>query len=226
MSPKVEEQKPELRDISTITPYELNSKKHPPEQVRRLAQSIKKFGWRGNPILVDEGGVIVAGHGRRLAALELGMTRVPVVVLTGMTEDELRALRLADNRTAISDFDTDLLEAELTEFEGLSDMLDGIFDKKELDFAVADLMSVDATVFETDLGRVIDEQEAHTDSRIKAADDKPVQAAKALGIVGKKVPGRDAAHLARFMAEIQASTNEADPLDALIAHARTVLETQ
>lgn len=211
---------PKLQDISTIKPYENNVKKHPEQQIKKLAQSIKTFGWQGNPIIVDKDGVIISGHGRRLAALELGLKQVPVVVADDMTAAEARAFRLADNRVAISDIDTDMFEQEISGFKDMGDLLEGIFDAKELDFAVADLMEINDSVFEEDLTAVVQAQEQHTDQKIKSADDKPVQLVKVLGLQGLKVPGSEVIHLSRFVANLQAETGEEDIAAALLAHAK------
>lgn len=199
---KVDNKQWALRDITTIKPYEKNAKKHNDEQVKRLAESISKFGWRGNPILVDSDGVIIAGHGRRLAALSLGMKQVPVVVESDMTAMEARAFRLADNRVAISDIDNDILQEELIDLD--FDLV-GIFDKKELDFAVADLMDMNADVFETDLNTVMDEQNALTNEKVDTSEVKRVPIAKALGF--KDIQGSDVIYFTRLLAQLQADSN-------------------
>lgn len=210
-----------LRDINTIHPYPLNAKKHGDEQVARLANSIKRFGWRGNPIIVDRDGVIIAGHGRRLAALKLGLEKVPVVVEEEMTAEEARAFRLADNRVAISEIDNDILQEELIDLGDLDGLLDGIFDKKELDFAIADVMSMNSDVFVSDLNSVMDDAHATTNEKIEQSASKAIAIAKALGI--KTVPGSDVIHLSRFMALLEA-TYECPPEQALVLHAKGVLE--
>ncbi|HBC3632750.1 ParB/Srx family N-terminal domain-containing protein, partial [Acinetobacter baumannii] len=120
-------------NVDEVKPYELNAKIHDKAQVERIAQSIKEFGW-DQPIVVDKEGVIIKGHGRREAALLLGLKVVPVLVRSDLDEHQVRAARLADNRVAIGDIDTDLLQKEL---QTLNFDLEGIFDKKELNFVVA-----------------------------------------------------------------------------------------
>lgn len=195
----------QLRDIDTIHPYDKNAKKHADAQVTKIAESIKRFGWRGNPIVVDSEGVIIAGHGRRLAAIKLGMKQVPVTVETDMTAEEARAYRLADNRAAISDLDNDLLQQELIDLGEISgELLDGIFDSKELDFAVADLIEINNSVFETNLESVITEQAETTEQVMSEVSSKRVPLAKALGF--KDVSVEDSIYLTRFSAQIQADT--------------------
>jgi len=100
--------------IGRITPYAANAKRHPPAQVLKIIASINQFGFV-NPILVDRSGVVVAGHGRLQAAMEMKLKRVPVIRLGDLTEDQAKALRIADNSIAESgtSWDPDMLEAEL-----------------------------------------------------------------------------------------------------------------
>lgn len=110
--------------IGALTPYERNAKLHSPEQVRKIADSIREFGFI-SPCLIDREGNVIAGHGRLLAAQELGMTEVPCVYVEGLTEAQRRAYILADNRlTELGEWDTELLDLELKEL-------------KEMDFDVA-----------------------------------------------------------------------------------------
>lgn len=95
-----------------LTPYENNTKVHPPEQVDRIAESIKRFGWQ-QPIAVDRENVVIIGHGRLMAAKQLMLDTVPVVYADNLTEDEAQALRLADNKTNESPWDFGKLEEEL-----------------------------------------------------------------------------------------------------------------
>lgn len=95
-----------------LIPYEKNAKQHPPEQVERIANSIKRFGWQ-QPIVVDRDNVVIIGHGRLAAAKLLMLDTVPVVYADNLTEDEVNALRLADNKTNESAWDFTALEEEL-----------------------------------------------------------------------------------------------------------------
>lgn len=85
------------RDPNNLKPYPNNPRQND-GAIAKVAKSIERFGWR-QPIVVDEHDVIIIGHTRRQAALSLGLKKVPTHVATGLTEDEKRALRLADNRT-------------------------------------------------------------------------------------------------------------------------------
>ena len=95
-----------------LTPYEKNAKRHPPKQVEQIANSIKQFGWR-QPIVVDKDKTVIIGHGRLFAAKEMGLERVPVVFADDLDEDQVKALRLADNKLNESDWDLSKLEEEL-----------------------------------------------------------------------------------------------------------------
>lgn len=99
--------------IDRLVPYERNARTHSAEQVAQIAASIQEFGFT-NPILVDGKDGIIAGHGRLLAAKDLGLTKVPVVVLDHLTPDQKRAYVLADNKLALNaGWDADLLSAEM-----------------------------------------------------------------------------------------------------------------
>jgi len=108
---------PELAVISlpvaALVPYAENARTHSPAQVAQIVASIAEFGFV-NPVLVDGAGVLVAGHGRVMAAKRLGMASVPAIRLAHLTEPQARALRLADNQIALnSGWDEALLAAEI-----------------------------------------------------------------------------------------------------------------
>ena len=116
--------------ITEIKPYAKNAKKHPMEQVKHIANSIKEFGWH-QPIVIDKNGEIVIGHGRYQAALYLGLDEVPCLRADDLTEEQIKALRLADNKTNESEWDDELLNFELDEIVDI-DMSDfGFADSEE-----------------------------------------------------------------------------------------------
>ena len=82
--------KVERRDVASLVPYARNARTHSPAQVAAIAASIREWGWTV-PVLVDDAGGIIAGHGRILAAQKLGITEVPVMVAAGWTEAQKRA---------------------------------------------------------------------------------------------------------------------------------------
>lgn len=100
-------------NVATLIPYAGNSKLHPDWHIEQIAASIHRFGFVA-PIVVDEDNMILAGHGRAMAAKKLGIEMVPVVVKTGLSKAEKQAYIIADNRlTTVTDFDEETLAAEL-----------------------------------------------------------------------------------------------------------------
>lgn len=102
------------RNIRELKPYKKNAKKHPKEQVERIANSIKEFGFT-QPVLIDKHDCVVAGHGRILGAKKAGLKQVPTVCLEDLTEEQIKAYRLADNKLNESDWDFSLLDTEIDE---------------------------------------------------------------------------------------------------------------
>lgn len=118
--------------IGKFKPYPSNPKDHPPEQIDALASFIKRIGFKF-PIAIDEDDSIIAGHGRHIAAQQLGMTHVPCLRHIGLTEPEKRALRVADNRLAeLAATNEKNLTAELN-------ALAGEFDLSSVGFSETDL---------------------------------------------------------------------------------------
>ena len=105
----------EMRPVDVLIPYIRNARQHSDAQVAQIAASIREFGW-GAPILVDGSNNVIAGHGRLLAARKLGITEVPVVPMTHLTDIQRRALILADNKIGENAaWDEALLGLELAE---------------------------------------------------------------------------------------------------------------
>ena len=105
----------EWRQTRDLLAYQRNSRIHSDAQVDQIAASMKEFGWT-IPMLIDEDGIIIAGHGRALAAAKIGISEVPVMIAKGWTEAQKMAYRIADNRLPESaSWDTDMLKLELTE---------------------------------------------------------------------------------------------------------------
>ena len=101
------------RAVSELQPYERNARTHSVKQIEQLADAIARFGFT-NPVLIDERGGVIAGHGRLLAAQRLRMSDVPTITVAGLSDAERRALVLADNRIALSSgWDEDMLRDEL-----------------------------------------------------------------------------------------------------------------
>ena len=100
------------RNIKDLKPYKKNAKKHPKEQVERIANSIKEFGFT-QPVIIDSNNCVVAGHGRILGAKKAGLKQVPTVMLEDLTEEQIKAYRLVDNKLNESEWDFSLLDEEL-----------------------------------------------------------------------------------------------------------------
>jgi hypothetical protein len=110
----------ERRSLAELIPYARNARTHTEPQVAQLAASMREWGWT-MPVLIDEDGTIIAGHGRVLAAQRLEWTEAPVMVARGWTPAQVRAYRIADNRLAEnSGWDFDLLSGELDDLRDLS----------------------------------------------------------------------------------------------------------
>lgn len=208
-----------LELIENIKPYDKNAKIHDDKQVEKIAASIKEFGWT-QPIVVDQNGVIIAGHGRRLAAIKLGMKQVPVLRRDDLTEEQVRALRLADNRVAISDLDSTLLAQELADLEF---DLSAFFDKKELDFLEADLGEYNTDAFVEDIEVEVQKQSEESNAKVKEVDNKRVKIEKALGF--KDITVAEERIVARFMAEIEAETGK-EGAEAFMSFVSNLVESQ
>ena len=119
---KIEEVK-----LSDIKPYAKNQKKHPETQVKNIAKSIQKYGFV-QPIVIDKNNEIIIGHGRYMAGGDiLGMETVPCVRVENLTEEQIRELRIIDNKLNESDWDMDLLK---------DDLYDLNFDDFDIDFGL------------------------------------------------------------------------------------------
>lgn len=125
--------------LSSLIPYEFNNRNHKEEQVDRIANSIKEFGFN-QPIVIDESNIILIGHGRHLAALKLGLKEVPALQLKNLTEAQKKAYRILDNKLqndSTWSFDNLELELGFLEDEGFNleewglDELRGMFPEDE-----------------------------------------------------------------------------------------------
>lgn len=196
----------ELWEIDRIQPYEKNAKVHSDEQVEAVAKSITKFGWT-QPIVVDKDGVVIVGHGRRLAAIKLGLKKVPVVCRTDLDKAEVDALRLADNRVASQLYDTEILKDELLSLKDLDfDLSFTGYDEKELEFLTADLSKIDTGVFVEDVGQAVEKQKEENDLKVKEIDGKELPLSEAFGFK-KLLPGQ-VRRVKAFMAKLEAETGE------------------
>lgn len=119
--------------IERLVPYARNARTHSDAQVAQLAASIREWGWTV-PVLVDETGMLIAGHGRILAARKLGLTEAPVMIARGWSEAQKRAYVLADNKLALNaGWDPGMLAVEL------ADLKDMAFDTQLVGFSDLEL---------------------------------------------------------------------------------------
>jgi hypothetical protein len=193
--------------VTSLTPYELNAKKHDKAQVSRLVTAIQRYGWPdANAIQVDKDGVIIAGHCRRLAALELGMKEVKVQVRSDLNPTQVREFRLAENRVGVSDIDSEMLRAELIAYDDMD--LGGIFDDKEIEFMKVDLGDVNEDVFATDMGEVLADQKADIDAKMEksTAADSRVPLARAFGF--RDISAASVIVITNLMARAEAATGK------------------
>lgn len=204
----------ELWDIDRLIPYENNAKVHSDEQVETLAKSIQRHKLN-NPITVDSDGVIIGGHGRRLALIKLGRKKAPVIVRNDLSKEEADALRLSDNQTASTDYDTEAVQAELERLYELEVDLDGLgYDEKELEFLTASLDDFDENAFVDDIPTGVEEQRQQNEEKTKELDGDTVPIAKVLGF--KAVSRDEARKLGRLIDTAAAETGE-EGAAALIA---------
>lgn len=121
-----------VREISVddLTPYKANAKKHSDRQITQIANSIKMAGFV-QPVVIDGDNVVIIGHGRLAAAKRLGYTSVPCIMVDDLTPEQVKALRIADNKLNESDWDISVLAQELDEILDL-DLTDLGFNEAEL----------------------------------------------------------------------------------------------
>lgn len=123
----------EMRPLSDLVPYANNSRIHSDEQIAQIAAAMQEWGWT-NPILVDEAGMILAGHGRVLAAEKLELAEVPVMIARGWSELQKQAYIVADNKLAQNaGWDMAKLAVELGDLQGAG------FDLALMGFSAAEL---------------------------------------------------------------------------------------
>jgi len=125
--------KTELEEPENLIPYSNNPKEHPEAQIDEIASSIKNYGFV-QPVVVDSENEVIIGHGRLKAAKKLGLDEIPVIKHDDITDSEAKALRLADNKIAESDWEDEKLAVELeqlTEADDYEDLIHG-FDEDEM----------------------------------------------------------------------------------------------
>ena len=133
--------------VKDLIPYAKNAKKHDKTQIANVAESIKRFGF-AQPLVVDKDNVLIIGHCRLLAAKQLKLREVPVVRMDDLTEDQVKELRLLDNKLNESDWDMDLLADEVGELD---------FDGFDIDWGLASEEIEEAVIVEDEPPEVPEE---------------------------------------------------------------------
>ncbi|WLR90982.1 ParB/Srx family N-terminal domain-containing protein [Shinella zoogloeoides] len=205
----------ELWDIDKLVPYALNAKNHPEHEIEKLANAILTYGWT-QPIVVWTNGDIIAGHGRRLAAIKLGRKKVPVIVRSDLTKDQADALRLADNRVTGSSYDMAMIQDELRRLSETDiDLLTLGFDEKELDFSTADLGEIDTDFFTDDISGAVEAQQQANAKKTEEVDDTAAPVGDALGF--KRVTIAQSRIIRDFMSKVEDDTG-LKGADALVTY--------
>ena len=195
--------------VEKLIPYDKNAKIHTEGQIEGLAKVIKSQGW-DVPIVVDRDGVIIKGHGRRLAAIHLGLKEVPVICRRDMSPAQVKAARLSDNRVALTDFDATLIKDELAalNLEGF-DMGSIGFDAKEIDMMIRDMDTVDASAFEDPDSDKSGAASSATDDAASASESSCAGALELSKVLGfKTVPDTHERWLLKFQSYAESMTGE------------------
>lgn len=202
-----------------LIPYDKNAKIHNKKQIEALAAAIVKRGF-DQPVTVDKNNVIITGHGRTQAALHAGMTQIPVIIRDDLSETEVAAKRLEDNRLSSTDYDMELLEEEINLIlEANSDEDLFGFSEKELSMMTEDLLSteLDDDLLISDVSaeasRIAEENEEITEE----ISESTLKIADAFGF--KEVPVRDGRTIIRWVAMMEEMTGRAGAA-ALVEYAR------
>lgn len=156
-------------DPKNLIPYVNNAKIHSDEQILRLCSSIQEFGF-DQPIVVDKNMVIIKGHGRALASIKLNLKEVPVVVADHLDEDQVKAARIADNKTSSTEYNNDLLRFDIKSLEMKE------FNMSSLGIRPHELKSllkeIDVGLPNMTFSRVEDSVEEKIDSKVKLENKK------------------------------------------------------
>lgn len=206
MAPTSKMPKVALKPLDWLIPYEKNAKLHPTEQIERLAATIKRFGW-DQPIVAWTDGTIIKGHGRRLAAIQLGLKEIPVWVRDDLSREEADAARIADNAVFGMQYDTRAMQEELARLmaEEPDFTLDDIgLTEKEKTLLTKALDAPDPLAIMDDTIATIEAQKEEDAARVEAADAEMVALNRAFGF-GKITRAQERV-VASFIAEAEAAT--------------------
>lgn len=201
---KIPQQK--LVDINLIKPCEMNTKKHPQTQIDNIAISIKKYGFV-QPLVLDKNNEIIIGHGRYFASKQLNLDKLPCVYVENLTDDEIRQLRIIDNKLNESEWDIDKLQLELQDinFDDFKDIDFGFnndFDSKdkcEIKTKLTERFIVPPfSVFDSQQKYWKDRKKLWNDYGIKSPDGRKKDLCITTNNLTKKVSGKEYAGTSIF----------------------------
>jgi ParB-like chromosome segregation protein Spo0J len=195
----------QMWSIADVKPYERNNKVHSKAHIEKLKKSIAADGLF-DALIVDMEGVIIAGHGRFEALVALGQLTVPVKHAKHLTKDQADAARIAHNKTASTEYDSDLMAEEIRRLAASNevDITALGFEDGELDFLIDDLGNMNDAAISIDLDGDLADQDEETAAKVAATDASSEKVAKIFGF--NSVPIATVKHVRRFLADIEAET--------------------
>lgn len=202
--------------VDQLIPYENNAKKHSEKDVSDIVEGIQQYGFN-SVMAVDKHGVIAAGHGRRLAAIQLGMKFVPVHILDDLDENQVKAYRLSDNKVTGTEYDHALEQAELEMLSETDVDMSGIgYDDRELDFLTSDLSDMNMDSIIDDLDMEVKDHTEKAKAKAEEIESDMITIGEAFGF--KKVSIEMARSIGQFMGLLEEETGkkEADALSDFI----------
>lgn len=187
-----------------IRPYDKNAKIHSKEQIDQLVSIMKETGVRTR-IIIDEFGEIIAGHGRFEAMKKLGFESVPVDVIKDLSDEQIRALRLVDNRVSSTDYDFDMLSEELRELhQDLDFDMSTYFSEKEMSFSIDDLAALGENALSDNLAGEVEAKSKETARLVEEADNLETPVTKVLGF--STVNAQQKRKIALLLAHMESET--------------------
>lgn len=192
--------------VEKLRPYAKNAKKHTPATTAKLVAIIRAAGVWTQPLILREDGEIIGGHGRRLAAIEMGLKSVPAIVVKGLSDAEAEAMRLSDNKASTQDYDTALIRESLTWLAGETeiDVTTLGYDEKELSFLSEDPGDFDESAFVDDITTAVEDQKTENDIKAAAVDTSQTRTGEAFGF--NKLSVAQGRRVKAFMARIETET--------------------